>query len=198
MITPAYTIRSGGLLENGIEKVSGSIRCLSPEFEWRIASIGAEGIDSVFGDGKITGSVGEKALILLEDQSAEFGSWHIRNAAPEARWDEMLEAESIANALDRILRQEAIRSRYPHGSPVGWSEIGRGSEGLSEGFRRLKVSVLGMLDRGASFEIRRRGSLKGSPSVLRVSCDEAGVVSVSGPRAEAISRAAKRNERKEG
>lgn len=139
-------------------------------------------------DGRATAAAGIGAIVLLLDHSgaAELDcAWYLRAAQPDERWDAMLAAERIPNALDRILAQERVRARYPHRAPAGWYEFARG---YHEPRQRARVNLFGYLERGASMEVRRRGRLEGTPSVLLVACRGDEVV-VSDPRALALARA---------
>lgn len=141
--------------------------------------------------GRLVGAPGRGALLLVRDHAGVFGSWHLRAAQPEERWNAMAEAEAIADALERIFAAERVRARYPHRAPSGWYEFARGTNGAPAENVRPRVDLYGYLEEGASFEIRRRGRLDGTPAVLRVSCAD-GEVSVADPRAEAEARRARR------
>jgi hypothetical protein len=138
-------------------------------------------------DERLVEAPGSGVLLLVEDQSGLFGSWHVRAAQPPERWDAMVATESIPNALDRILAAERVRARYPHRAPAGWYEFARGARGPFTENARLRIDLYGYLEEGAAFEIRRRGRLEGAPSVSLVECRN-GEVTLSEPRLLALHR----------
>ncbi len=142
---------------------------------------------AVVRSGRLVEAPGRGALLLLRDQSGVFGSWHLRAAHPAERWDAMVATESIPNALDRILAAERVRARFPHRAPVGWYEFARGTVSPITENARPRIDLYGYLEEGASFEIRRRGKLDGTPSVFVVECRN-GDVNVYDPRLAALSR----------
>jgi hypothetical protein len=135
-----YTIESPGHLVPGIAMVDGGI-------DVGARSSGSERVLVPFDvrgtvrDGRLVEAPGRGALLLLRDQAGVFGSWHVRAAQPEERWDAMLAAEGIPNALDRILAAERVRARYPHRAPVGWYEFARGHESTGAPDRRVSVHL---------------------------------------------------------
>lgn len=137
--------------------------------------------------GRLVSSPGRGALLLIHDHSGEHGSWYVRASQPDTRWDAMVATERIPNALDRIIAAERVRSRYPHKAPIGWHEFSRGFVTVDIGARK-KVNVYGYIECGASFEIRRRGAICGTPSVYLVACDADGTVTVADPREAALAR----------
>ncbi len=142
---------------------------------------------SVVVDGRLFEAPGRGALVLLRDHAGAYGSWYLRAAHPDERWDAMVATESIPNALDRILAAERVRARFPAKAPVGWYEFARGALVDGEVGTRPRVDVYGYLEEGAAVEIRRRGRLDGTPPALRVECRQ-GEVIVSDPRSLALAR----------
>lgn len=139
-------------------------------------------------DGRLIETPGQGALVLIRDHAGVYGSWHLRAAQPDARWDAMVAANAMPNALDRILAAERVRSRYPHRAPVGWYEFARATEAPPvDPNARLQVSIYGYLEDGGAFELRRRGRLDGTPSVFLVQCRDS-QVTVSDPLAMALAR----------
>jgi hypothetical protein len=182
----AYTIECPGRIEVGIPVQNGAVvlGVRPSDHKPLLVPIDARAIVQ---DGRLVEAPGRGALLLIRDQAGIFGSWHLRAAHPPERWDAMVATESIPNALDRILAAERVRARYPHRAPVGWYEFARGSSGLVAENARLRVDLYGYLEEDASFEIRRRGRLEGTPSVFLVECRN-GEVIVSDPRVMALRR----------
>lgn len=175
-----YTIEPPGVVLDGAD--------LGPDFA---APDGAES-----SGGRLVRALGEGALVLVRDHSGPSGSWHIRAAQPEARWDAMLAAQSIPNALDRILAAERVRARFPHRAPAGWRELARAERaGSGDPWGGPLCDRLGVLDEGAAVEIRRRGRLGGTPSVFVVTCRGGRVVSADPLALAAARRAAVREAR---
>ena len=188
----AYTIECPGRLVPGIVLTDGGIDVGARAGDGKVVRVPCDPRATIDGS-MLVASPGRGALVLLRDQAGVFGSWHLRAAQPDKRWDAMVTADAIPNALDRILAQERIRARYPHRAPIGWYEFARGAtmpQPYAEG-ARMNATLYGYLEDGAAFEIRRRGRLEGTPSVYLVSCrgDE---VTVTDPRAAAKMRAASR------
>ena len=180
----AFTVERGGALRRGVPvTAAGRVRFgnegEAPEGPPTDPRADVQG-------GELVSAPGRGALLLFRDQAGEHGSWHLRDAQPEARWDAMVAAEAIPDALDRIFACERVRARYPHRAPVGWYEFARWTRGGGEGGRPL-ADVYGYLSDGDAVELRRRGRLEGGPSVLRVAC-VGGEVVVSDPRAMAVER----------
>lgn len=185
----AFTLNEGGELVDGIEARDGFIRLGVRPVDHKPVSVPVDPRALVRG-GRMLETPGRGALLLVRDQAGPFGSWHFRAAQPIARWDAMVSAGKTANALDRILAEERVRARYPHRQPVGWYEFHRGLvEAPVDGNARPRFDVYGYLEEDASFEIRRRGKLQGTPSVLLVTC-RGGAVLVSDPLTEALARCA--------
>ncbi len=182
----AYTIENGKAVD-GIALRDGEIFVgKSSLYTDRPVAVKLDMRGDVIG-GRLVSSPGRGALLFVCDHSGEHGSWHLRAAQPAERWDAMVATERIPNALDRILAQERVRYRYPHKAPVGWHEFARGISDFDPCVR-VKTNVYGYIECGASFEIRRRGALRGTPSAYCVSCDQNGEVTVSDPREAALAR----------
>lgn len=182
----AYTIECPGRLEAGIPVQNHTVVMGIRPTDHKALTVPIDA-RAVVRDGRLVEAPGRGALLFLRDQAGVFGSWHLRAAQPAERWDAMVATESIPNALERILAAERVRARFPHRAPVGWYEFARGtSEPIAEN-ARLRVDLYGYLEEGASFEIRRRGRLEGTPSVFLVEC-RAGEVIVSDPRVMALHR----------
>lgn len=185
----AYTIECPGRLVAGIALANGAVSLgVNPGTGRPVTALVDEG--ATVEAGRLVEAPGRGALLLVRDHAGVFGSWYIRGANPDERWDAMAAAELIPNALDRILAAERVRALHPQRAPTGWYEFARGASGPSPENARLRVDIYGYLEEGASFEIRRRGRLEGSPAVLHVSC-AAGAVCVADPVAEAEARRAR-------
>lgn len=185
----AYTLAAGGVLHDGIALTDGAIVLGARPMDRRHCTVPVDHRATIT-DGRLVEQPGRGALVLLDDQSGTYGSWHIRAAQPESRYDAMARAEEIPNALDRILASERVRAQYPHRSPTGWYEFARGTYSPSVENARPLLRVYGFMENGAAFEIRRRGRLDGTPSVFRVACDKGGVVTVTDPKVDAMRRKA--------
>lgn len=185
-----YTIERGGRVTPGVALVDGRIRVCPAGVDdqplWAPIQSQPIPLGARVEDGRVVEAPGVGAMLLLCNQAATFGSWHVRAAQPPERWDAMVAAESIPNALDRILAAERVRARYPHRAPVGWYEFARVNV-TPEG-ARPQVFLYGYAEARASFEVRRRGRLDGEPSVLLVRCDDRSEVTVTDPRATAVAR----------
>ncbi len=184
----AYTLATGGVLHDDIALTDGAIVLGARPMDRRHCTVTADPRATI-ADGRLVEQPGRGALVLIDDQSGAFGSWHVRAAQPDARYDAMARAEEIPNALDRILAAERVRAQYPHRPPVGWYEFARGTYSSTVENARPALRVYGYIEEGEAFEIRRRGRLDGTPSVLRVACWE-GAVTVSDPKAAAMRRKA--------
>ena len=182
----AYTIECPGRLEAGIPAQQNAVVMGVRPSDHKPLTVPIDARATVR-DGRLVEAPGRGALLLVRDQAGVFGSWHLRAAQPDERWDAMVATEAIPNALDRILAAERVRARYPHRAPVGWYEFARGSNGPVAENARLRVDLYGYLEEGASFEIRRRGRLEGTASVYVVECRN-GEVIVSDPRVMALHR----------
>jgi hypothetical protein len=182
-----YTIENPGRVVRGIALHDGAIHVGYHPIHGKPVTIGPDARATVE-DGRLVESPGKGALLLIEPHAGAFGSWHIRAAQPAERWDAMVAAGYIPNALDRILAQERVRARFPHRPPVGWYEFTRASQGTDDVSARC-IRLFGYLEEGAAFEIRRRGRLEGTPSVFRVACTS-GTLMVSDPCAMAEQRRA--------
>lgn len=184
----AYTIERPGRLVAGIPAADGAVHVGARHLDGKPLAVPVDPRATV-ADGRLTESPGRGALLLVRDQAGAFGSWHLRAAQPDERWDATVAAESIPNALDRILACERVRARFPHRAPSGWYEFARAlGEPASPG-SRLPATLYGYLEEGAAFELRRRGRLEGGPAVFVVAC-RGGEVVVSDPRADAVARRA--------
>lgn len=139
-------------------------------------------------DGRLVEAPGRGALVVIEHHAGAFGMWHLRAAQPDERWDAMVAAERVPNALDRILAQERVRARFPHRAPVGWYEFARAAVPPLHDGRPAGARLYGYLEERAAVELRRRGRIDGTPSVFRVACVDDALV-VSDPRALAEARA---------
>lgn len=182
----AYTIENGKAID-GIGLRDGVIFVgESGLYAERPVTVTLDPRCEAFG-GRLVSSPGRGALLFIHDHAGEHGSWYVRASQPDARWDAMVATERIPNALDRILVAERVRSRYPHKAPIGWHEFSRGFVTVDP-VARKKVNVYGYIECGASFEIRRRGALRGTPSVYGVACDADGNVAVTDPREGALAR----------
>lgn len=182
-----YTIERGGVLVRGIALTNGAID-LGTRWDGKPLTIPLDPRTTVV-DGRLVEAPGFGALLLLRDQSGDGGSWHVRAAQPTERWEAMVAAEAIPNALDRILAKERVRARFPHGPPVGWYEFARGQTTTTG--ERPALALYGYCENDAAFEVRRRGRLDGAPAVFRVAC-KGGDVTVTVPRTEALERQAVR------
>jgi hypothetical protein len=182
----AFTLMCPGRLEAGIAVENNLISLGVRATDHRPVTIPIDPRGVVL-HGRLREAPGRGALLLLQDQSGPFGSWHLRAAQPSERWDAMLATESIPNALDRILAAERVRARFPHRAPVGWYEFARATATPVLENARPRVDLYGYLEEGAGFEIRRRGRLEGTASVFLVSCRN-GEVHVDDPRALALAR----------
>jgi len=185
----AYTIECPGRLSLGIKLTEGKIDLGARAADRKAVTVPVDPRATVT-DGALVEAPGRGALVVLRDQAGVYGSWHLRDAQPDERWDAMVAVDSIPNALDRILAAERVRARYPHRAPVGWYEFARASQITDRVMvdARVPVTLYGYLEDGKAFEIRRRGRLEGSASVYLVSCrgDE---VTVTDPRVAALHRA---------
>ncbi len=184
----AYTVESAGRLVAGIAVQGTTVPMGIRPTDQKPLAVPIDPRATVR-DGRLVEAPGRGALLVVRDQAGLFGSWHLRAAQPPERWDAMVATESIPNALDRILAAERVRAKYPHRPAVGWYEFARGTPGTAptaDG-ARARVDLYGYLEEGASFEIRRRGRLEGTPAVLLVSCLD-GEVTVRDPRALAVAR----------
>lgn len=182
----AFTVQCPGRCEPGIAVQGGAIVMGVRPMDHKPLAIPLDP-RAVVQNGRLVEAPGRGALLLLRDQSGVFGSWHLRAAQPAERWDAMVATESIPNALDRILAAERVRARFPHRAPVGWYEFARGTVSPMIENARPRLDLYGYLEEGASFEIRRRGKLDGTPSVFVVECRN-GDVNVYDPRLTALSR----------
>jgi hypothetical protein len=182
----AYTLEVPGKCEIGIAVQNGAIMVGMRPMDHKPILIPVDP-RAVVRNGRMIDAPGRGALLLIRDQSGSFGSWHLRAAQPSERWDAMVATESIPNALDRILAAERVRMRYPHRPPAGWYEFARGAPSPTDEATRARVDLYGYLEEGASFEIRRRGRLDGTPSVFLVDC-RCGEVVVYDPRQLAFAR----------
>lgn len=182
----AYTLECPGKLEAGIAADNGSIVMGVRPMDHKPLAVPLDPRATVEG-GRLVEAPGRGALLLIRDQAGVFGSWHLRAAQPPERWDAMVATESIPNALDRILAAERVRARFPHRPPVGWYEFARGAAAPIAENARARVDLYGYLEEGASFEIRRRGRLDGTPSVFLVEC-RGGEIAVHDPRMLALAR----------
>jgi len=182
----AFTIECPGRLEVGIPAQASAVVLGVRPSDHKPLTVPIDPRATVR-DGRLVEAPGRGALLLVRDQAGVFGSWHLRAAQPDERWDAMVATEAIPNALDRILAAERVRARYPHRAPVGWYEFARGTNGPVAENARLRVDLYGYLEEGASFEIRRRGRLEGTASVYVVECRN-GEVIVTDPRVMALHR----------
>lgn len=153
---------------------------------------------AVVSGGRLTESPGDGALVLIRDHSGIDGGWNLRAAHPAERWDDMLAAERIKDAIDRVTAAEAVRSKYPDVIPRGWTELSRHTrlEGGADS-RRSRVVLYGHMAEGSSFELRMRrrpvelvyGLRVRAANVILVTCRR-GDVLISDPAADAAMRAA--------
>ena len=109
----AYTLERGGILERGISLTGGALDMGARPWDGKPCRIPVDPRVTV-ADGRMVEAPGDGAMLLIRDQSGAHGSWHVRAAQPAERWDAMVAAEAIPNALDRILVQGRVRSRFPH------------------------------------------------------------------------------------
>ncbi len=94
-----YTIESPGVVEPGIPVGDGVIELGARPFDGKLLRIPIDP-RGVVSDGRLTEQPGRGALIVIRDHAGEYGSWHVRDGSCEERWDSMLAAEAIPNALD--------------------------------------------------------------------------------------------------
>lgn len=182
-----YTLKQPGVLAAGIATTDGKVNVGAKLADGSPLLVPVDPRARLEG-GLLMEVPGRGAMLLVCDHAGRFGSWHLRANQPDERWDGMLAAGAIPNALDRILACERVRARYPHRAPVGWYEFARGSEAQPiTPNERLMVSLYGYMEEGAAFELRRRGNLEGTPSVFLVQCRN-GNVTVSDPLALAVAR----------
>ena len=183
----AYTLECPGILVPGIAVTEGGIAMGARPVDHKPFVIPV-GPRAVIVDGRLVEQPGRGVLLLLRDQSGAFGSSFPRAAFPDARWDALVANASIPNALDRILADERVTARHPTRAPIGWYEFARGTRAPIVENSRPALDLYGYLEEGASFEIRRRGKLNGTPAAFLVACRDGELV-VSDPRAAAESRA---------
>lgn len=186
----AYTLENPGRLVPGIELTGGRIDLGVCTYDGAPVMVPTDPRAAVV-DGRLTTAPGRGALLLVRDHAPAQGSWHLRAAQPDERWDAMRAADAIPNAIDRILAAKRVRNRYPHHAPVGWYEFARGSlvpDGAADA--RPLVTLYGYLEDGSAFELRRRGRIGDTPGVFLVACrgDE---VTVTDPREATAARAAR-------
>ena len=184
----AYTIDCPGRISDGIELVGGRIDVGARMGGGEPVTIRPDARATVV-DGRLVEAPGRGALLFIRDQAGAFGSWHLRDAQPDERWDAMAAADGIHNGLERILAMGRVRDKFPHRAPAAWQEFARGNLPPKEGVKseRLLVNIYGYLQEGGAFEIRRRGRLDGTASVYRVECRD-GSVCVTDPRVAALAR----------
>lgn len=182
----AFTLECPGRLEVGIAVEHGTIVMGVRPMDHKPLAVPVDPRAVLKGD-RLVEAPGRGALLLVRDQSGAFGSWHLRAAQPAERWDAMASTEAIPNALDRILAAERVRARYPHRPPTGWYEFARGAVSPLPENARPRLDLYGYLEEGASFEIRRRGRLDGTPAVFLVEC-RGGEIVVIDPRIQAHAR----------
>jgi len=182
----AFTLECPGRLVSGIPVENGVIVMGVRALDHKPLTVPIDPRATIR-DGRLWDAPGRGALLLIRDQSGTFGSWHLRASQPRERWDAMVATEAIPNALDRILAAERVRVRYPHRAPVGWYEFARGTTTPIAENARPRVDIYGYVEEGATFEIRRRGRLDGTPSVFTVECRNGDII-VEDPRAQALAR----------
>ena len=183
----AFTLECPGRVVAGIALTDGAIALGAHPVNSKPVTIPVDPRARVEG-GRLVEAPGKGVLVIIEPHAGPFGSWHLRAAQPAERWDAMIAAGRIPNALDRILAEERVRARFPHRQPVGWYEFARSAVPPQHDGRPAGVRLYGYLGEGEAMELRRRGRLDGTPSVFRVACADGALV-VSDPRALAEARA---------
>jgi len=183
----AFTLESPGRVVRGIALRDGAIHFGDHPVTGKPVTIPVDPRATV-DDGRLVEAPGRGALVVIDHHAGAFGTWHLRAAQPDARWDAMIAAGRIPNALDRILAEERVRARFPHRQPAGWYEFARAAVPPQHDGRPAGVRLYGYLGEGEAMELRRRGRLDGTPAVFRVACADGALV-VSDPRALAEARA---------
>lgn len=183
----AFTLESPGRVVPGIALRDGAIHFGDHPATGKPVTIPVDPRATV-DDGRLVEAPGRGLLVVIEHHAGAFGTWHLRGAQPDERWDAMIAAGRIPNALDRILAEERVRARFPHRPPTGWYEFARAAVPPQHEGRPAGARLYGYLEERAAAELRRRGRLDGTPAVFRVACVDGALV-VSDPRALAEARA---------